>query len=250
MTATTAEICVAACSDLMIGAGPILASPTGIIPTIGVRLARLTHAPQLLLSDGESGLFADTPAFGEPFRVREGTLPYRALFELIASGRRHVIMGAPQLDRFGNQNLSAIGADRDHPVRQLLGARAAATNTVNHATSYFVPRHAPRVFVERVDVVTGIGSDRARALGAAGRFHDLRAVVTDLAVLGFDGPDGALALRSIHPGVPIERVLEATGFPLHVPSGVGETRTPDDGELRIIRDQLDPRRQRDREVPT
>jgi len=248
--ATRAEVAAAACSDLFIGAGTILASPTGIIPTIGVRLARLTHAPELLLSDGESGLFADTPAIGEPFTVPEGYLPYRALFELIASGRRHVIMGAGQIDRHGNQNLSAIGRDRDRPTRQLLGARAAATNTVNHPTSYFIAKHQPRIFVDRVDVVTGIGTDRAAALGPAGRHHDLRAIITDLAVLTVRGPGRTVALQSIHPGVELDEVVAATGFTLHIPATVPSTRTPNAEELRIIRNHLDPNRLRDREVPS
>jgi len=246
MTATRAEVAVAACSDLFRGAGTVLASTVGVVPTIGARLARLTHAPDLLLSDGEATLYADTPAVDEPFREPEAPFPYARLFELIARGRRHVVMGAAQIDQRGNQNLSAIG-DRDQPTRQLLGARAAATNTVNHATSYWIARHSPRIFVERVDVVTGLGPARARANGAD-RFQDLRRIVTDLAVLDFSGPDGTVALASIHPGVPLERVVDATGFPLHVPAEIPETRLPTDDELRIVRERLDPRGLRDREV--
>ena len=246
MNATRADVVVTACSDLFRGAGAILASTVGAVPTIGARLARLTHAPELLLSDGEATLYADTPAVDEPFREPEALFPYARLFELIARGRRHVVMGAAQIDRDGNQNLSAIG-DRDHPTRQLLGARAAATNTVNHATSYWVPRHSPRVFVERVDVVTGVGPARARATGAD-RFHDLRRIVTDLAVLDFTGPGGTVALSSIHPGVSVDRVVDATGFALHIPAVVPETRLPTAEELRLVRERLDPRGLRDREV--
>lgn len=249
MTAPSrAEIAATACSDLFRGAGAILASPTGIIPSIGARLARLTHTPELLLSDGEATLFADTPAIGQPFRTRDGSLSYRALFELIQSGRRHVIMGAAQIDRHGNQNLSAIGP-REQPTRQLLGARAAAANTLHHATSYFVARHQPRVFVEHVDIVTGVGAARAHALGIAGRFHDVRAVITDLAVLDFSGPGDTLALRSVHPGVDVDTVIAATGCELHVPAHVPETRTPDPAELTLIRERIDPDRHREREIP-
>ncbi|MGS0562569.1 CoA-transferase subunit beta [Microbacterium aurugineum] len=246
MTATRAEVAAVACSDLFRGAGTILASTVGIVPTIGARLARLTHAPDLLLSDGEATLYADTPAVDEPFREPEAPFPYARLFELIARGRRHVVMGAAQIDRQGDQNLSAIG-DRDHPNRQLLGARAAATNTVNHATSYWIARHSPRVFVERVDVVTGVGPARARAAGAD-RFQDLRRIVTDLAVLDFTGPAGSVALVSLHPGVTLDQVTAATGFPVHIPADVPETRLPTDEELRLVRERLDPRGLRDREV--
>ncbi len=246
MTATRAEVAAVACSDLFRGAGTILASTVGIVPTIGARLARLTHAPDLLLSDGEATLYADTPAVDEPFREPEAPFAYARLFELIARGRRHVVMGAAQIDRQGDQNLSAIG-DRDHPNRQLLGARAAATNTVNHATSYWIARHSPRVFVERVDVVTGVGPARARAAGAD-RFQDLRRIVTDLAVLDFTGPAGTVALVSLHPGVALDQVTAATGFPVHIPADVPETRLPTDEELRLVRERLDPRGLRDREV--
>ncbi|MBS1699499.1 MAG: CoA-transferase [Actinobacteria bacterium] len=242
---TRAEVAATACSDLFRGAGAVLASSFGVIPTIGARLARLTHAPELLLSDGDATLFADTPAVDRPFTRPEGHLPYAKLFELIATGRRHVIMGAPQLDRFGNQNLSAIG-DRNRPTHQLVGPRGAATNTSNHATSYFVPRHAPRVFVPDVDIVTGVGSDNAARVGM--RFHDVRAIVTDLAVLDLSGPGGTMALVSVHPGVEVASVVAATGFALHVPEDVPQTREPDARERELIRTVLDPRQLREREI--
>lgn len=244
---TRAEVAATACSDLFRGDGRILASPIGTVPSIGARLAVLTHAPQLLLSDGHATMFADAPAVDCPFEDVQSPFPYRDLFDVIARGRRHVVMGAAQIDQHGNQNLSAIG-DRDRPTRQLLGARAAATNTVNHATSYWVARHSPRVFVEQVDVICGLGSAAAVAAGAA-RFQDLRHIVTNLAVLDFSGPDGTVALVSIHPGVTIDEVAGATGFPLHLPHEIAETRVPTEHELALIRERIDPRRLRDREVP-
>ena len=84
----------------------------------------------------------------------------------------------------------------------MLGFRGAPGNTVNDVTSYWVPNHNPRVFVDAVDVVTGVGYDRARAAGpAATRYHSLRHVVTNLCVLDFETPDHRMRLRSVHPGV-------------------------------------------------
>lgn len=250
MTAVSrSEIAATACSDLFLGSGEILASPTGIVATIGARLARLTHAPQLLLTDGEATIIADTPAVDRPSQLSEGSLPYRELFELIMRGRRHVIMGAGQLDRYGNQNLSAIG-DHAKPTRQLLGTRGAATNTVNHATSYWIAKHSPRVMVERVDFVTGLGVDRARSLGpSAAHFHQLHRVVTNLGVFDFSGPDGSMAIVSLHPGVNLAEVSSSTGFDLHVAGPILTTRDPNPEELRLIRQVLDPRNTRNREVP-
>ncbi|MCW6006333.1 CoA-transferase [Micromonospora sp. CPCC 205371] len=232
---TRAEVCVVACAEAWRGDGEILASPMGVIPRLGAELARHTFAPDLLLSDGEAFLMAGDTV--------EGWLPYRAVFGVVAAGTRHVMMGASQLDRYGNQNISAVG-DWARPRSQLLGVRGAPGNTVNHPTSYWVPRHSPRVFVERVDIVCGVGYDRP-----GGRFHEIRVVVTNLAVLDFDTPDRAMRLRSVHPGVSVSDVVAATGFPLAVPDGVPETRLPTAAELALIRDRLDPDKRREREVP-
>ncbi len=89
------------------------------------------------------------------------------MFDIVWSGKRHVMMGATQIDRFGNQNIACIGPWAK-PKAQLLGVRGAPGNTVNHPTSYWVPQHGPRVFVEQVDCVSGVGYDRAAAAGPIG----------------------------------------------------------------------------------
>lgn len=249
-TATRAEICVAACADAWRGDGEILASPMGVVPTLGARLARATFAPDLVLSDGLAYLLAgEVPLGAAPDALTvEGWLPYRAVLDLVALGRRHVMMGPAQIDAYGNANISCVGPWA-RPVRQLLGARGAPGNTVNHTTSYWVPRHAPRTFVEHVDVVCGIGYDRAAAVGRGARFHRLRTVVTNMCVLDFGGPGHRMRLVSLHPGVTLDEVEAATGFALTVPDRVSTTRRPTGAELRILRDVLDPRAARDREVP-
>ena len=243
-----AEICVVACAEAWRGDGAILASPMGLIPTLGARLARLTFSPGLLLTDGEAYLLAPEQSDGRD-RVVEGWLPYRSVFTMVAAGLRHVMMGAAQIDRFGNQNISCIG-DWRRPRAQLLGVRGAPGNTVNHPVSYWVPRHSRRVFVERVDMVSGIGYDRAAGLGPrAARFHELRVVVTSLAVLDFRTADHAMRLRSVHPGVAVGDVTAATGFPLAVPGDAPVTRLPTAEELALIRGRLDPAGLREKELP-
>jgi acyl CoA:acetate/3-ketoacid CoA transferase beta subunit len=170
------------------------------------------------------------------------------MFDVVWSGRRHVMMGGSQLDALGNHNFAAIG-DMKQPKSQLLGFRGAPGNTVNNVTSYWVPNHSPRVFVRSVDVVTGVGYDRAAAAGrAATRHHSLRHVVTNLCVLDFQTPDHRMRLRSIHPGVTLDEVLAATGFELVVPDGVPVSREPTDAELAMIAD-IDPDDTRHKEVP-
>jgi acyl CoA:acetate/3-ketoacid CoA transferase beta subunit len=174
--------------------------------------------------------------------------PYRSMFDWVWSGRRHVMMGASQVDRYGNQNLAAIG-EYGRPKVQLLGYRGAPGNTINDPTSYWVPNHSPKVFVEKVDTVTGIGWDRAAILGPAARFVDVRRVVSNLAVFDFETPDRRMRLRSVHPGVGVGDVLAAMGFEPVVPADVPESRLPTPGELELIRDIIDPEGAREREVP-
>jgi len=226
-----ADVCVVACAEAWRGDGARLASPMGLIPRLGAQLAQLTFTPSLLLSDGEATLVHDDQV--------EGWLPYRAVFGVVAAGTRHVMMGASQIDRFGNQNISCVG-DWARPTRQLLGVRGAPGNTVNHATSYWVPRHEPRVFVERVDMVSGVGYDR----GAV----EIRVVVTNLAVLDFATPDRSMRLRSVHPGVSVAEVRAATGFPLASEKKVPVTREPTADELAILRERLDPGGLREKEI--
>lgn len=246
--ATRAEICVVACAEAWRGDGEILASPIGLIPMIGARLARATFEPDLMLTDGEAMLGQGTWAIGEKPAVVEGWMPFRFAFDVLWSGRRHVMMGPSQIDRYGNANISAIG-DFHKPKVQLLGVRGAPGNTVNHPTSYWVPRHAPRSFVETVDMVSGIGYDRAAAAGPeASRFHHLRRVVSNLGVFDFDTPDHRMRLVSRHPGVEVEEIVKATAFELVVPGEVPVTREPTDAELGLIRDVIDPKDTRSGEV--
>jgi acyl CoA:acetate/3-ketoacid CoA transferase beta subunit len=245
---TRAEICAVACAEAWRGDGEILASPIGIIPTIGARLARATFAPELLLSDGEALLGCGTWAMGERPAVIEGWLPYRFVFDLLYTGKRHVMMGPSQIDRYGNANISAIG-DHQRPTVQLLGVRGAPGNTVHHPTSYWVQRHGRRTFVAAVDMVSGVGYDRARAAGAsAARFHEVRRVVSDLGVFDFATADHRMRLVSVHPGVGVDDVVAATGFELDVESTVEQTREPTPEELHLIRTVIDPGNQRSREV--
>jgi len=247
---TRAEVCVVACAEAWRGDGEVMASPFGTIPAIGARLARRTFAPDLVLTDGEAALMANTPALSAPRQelVLEAWMPYRRVFDVVWSGRRHIMMMASQVDRHGNQNLSAIG-DWARPKAQLIGVRGAPGNSVNHVTSYWVPSHSPRSFVEHVDVVCGVGYDRAAAAGpAATRFHEVRVVVSNLGVFDFATPDHVMRLRSVHPGVTVDEVVAATGFALVVPDPVPETRLPTAEELELVRDVLDPGAARHAEV--
>jgi acyl CoA:acetate/3-ketoacid CoA transferase beta subunit len=238
VTISRSEYCVIACAEAWRANGEVLASPMGLIPSFGARLAKRTFSPDLLLTDGEAMLV------GLDGTV-EGWLPYRRHLTMVTGGRRHVMMGASQIDRYGNQNISCIGA-WERPTRQLLGVRGAPVNTLNNPVSYWVPIHSARVFVERVDMVSGVGYDHA----AGARYHRIPRVVSNLGVFDFETENRTMRLASLHPGVTVEEVHEATGFELRIGADVPHTREPTDAELQLIREVIDPNGLREREVRT
>ena len=243
-----ADIVICAAADAFRGDGEIFASGMGTIPMLGARLARSTFEPDLLVSDGEAFFVANELPVGGTTKLVEGWIPFRSVFDTLWGGRRHVMMGASQMDARGNSNIANIGPWAK-PKAQLLGVRGGPGNTISHTVSFWIPGHTVKVFCERVDMVSGIGYDRAEALGpAVQRMHELRRVVTNLAVLDFDNTAKRLRLRSVHPGIAVADVVAATGFEVDIPEHVPTTPLPDDDALAAI-DRLDPRGFRLREVP-
>lgn len=246
-----ADVCAVALAEIFRGDGEILANPIGTTPMVGGRLARATFEPDLMMTDSEATLIADDVAYGwGADKVVETWNPYRRMFDVVWSARRHVVMTPVQIDRFGSMNFSAIGGTPDQPRVQLLGFRGGPGNTISHTTSYWVPRHSAKTFVETVDVVCGVGYDRAAALNpASARFHEIRRVVTDLCVLDFATDDNRMRLASIHPEVTVGEVVEATGFDLVLEDPVPVTRLPTEDELRWLNEVIDPEGRRFTEVP-
>ena len=240
---TTAELCIAAAAQAWRGDGEILASGIGLLPRLAASLARLTVDPDLLITDGQAYLVSEPvpvgPRAGYEPRI-EGWLPFRNIFDVVWSGRRHAMTSPSQIDRFGNINISCIG-DWTKPKAQLVGVRGIPGNTINHTCSFLIPHHSRRSFVEQVDMACGAGYDPGRwPAGVRRDFHELRLVVTNLAVLDFGGPNHAMRIRSVHPGVTPAQVQEQTSFALAMADDLPETPIPTAAELRLIREVLDP----------
>jgi glutaconate CoA-transferase subunit B len=240
---TLAELMAVACSEAWRGDGEVLASGIGILPRLGASLAKLTHTPELLMTDSETFLVEQPIPLGprgDFVPTYSGYLSFSRVFDCVWGGRRHAMIGPTQIDRWGQTNLSSVG-DYTKPKSAILGVRGLPGNSIHHANSLFVPSHNTRVFVSgEVDMVSGAGHNPARrGPGMRGDFIDLRRIVTDLCVMDFEGPDHAIRVRSLHPGVSFEQVQAATGFPLLKTEQLGTTTLPTPEQLDIIR-RLDP----------
>ena len=215
------------------------------LPSAAANLARLTHAPDLVLVY-ESGPIGAKPT-KLPLSIGDGELAETAdtvvsipeIFNYwLQSGRIDVgFLGVAQIDRFANINTTIIGDDYQSPRVRLPGAGGAPEIAGSCGEVIVVVRHTRRAFVERVDFVTTVGfgfapGDRDRwGLRGGGP----NKVITDLGILERDADTGELVLTAVHPSVDEERVKAATQWPLQVSPDLLVTAPPTDDELASLR---------------
>lgn len=217
------------------------------MPNLAATLAKRTFAPNLVLLY-ESGVIDAQPsrlplAIADPCLVT-GAAAVTSMFDFFAlylqGGWIDVgFLGGAQVDRYGNINSTVVGR-YDAPRVRLPGSGGACEIATHAKRLVIMVRHDRRHLPERVDFVTSPGHltgdgarDRAGMPGGGPAV-----VVTDLGVLDFD-ERGEMRLRSTHPGVSVETVLERTGWPLLVAPDVTEEPAPSADELRVLRDELD-----------
>lgn len=245
ISCTLVDLLIVACSEAWRDNGEVVATGIGPAPRVAAGLAKLTHTPELMMTDGEAFLVEEPVPIGPrgyEDRATAGYLPFSRFFDsAVWTGRRHAMVSPTQIDRFGQTNLSFLGGTYDTPKVQMLGVRGFPGNSIHHVNSMFVPAHSKRIFVGgEVDMVSSVGYNPARRMaGADFSGVDLRLIVTDLCVMDFGGADNAIRVVSLHPGVTIDRVREATGFDLAVAADLPETPLPTAEQQEIIA-RLDP----------
>jgi glutaconate CoA-transferase subunit B len=214
------------------------------LPSTAANLARITHAPNLVLVY-ESGCIGAKPR-RLPLSIGDSELAETAdtvvsvpeIFNYwLQAGRVDVgFLSAAQLDRHANLNSTVIGP-YDDPLVRLPGAGGAPEIAASCREVIIVIRQSRRTFVEKLDFVTSVGflggpGDRSR-LGLTGRGPTL--VVTDLGILRPRPDSSELELTHVHPGVSVDMARAATGWDLLVSPGLAETPEPSHSELTALR---------------
>jgi glutaconate CoA-transferase subunit B len=243
-----AELMIVAAAQAWRDDGEIMGTGIGPLPRLGVSLCKLLYNPALATTDGEC--WYTSQPLGPGGRTAdaevEGWSPYDRVFSGLWGGKRHAMVSPVQIDRFGQTNISVIG-DHARPKSAMLGARGFPGNSVHHANSFFFTAHNRRAFVPgEVDYVCSAGYNPARYPGGeilAG--VELRSIVTNLAVLDFGGPQHAIRVVSLHPGVGFDEVQDNTGFDLVRPDALPDTPAPTAEQLELIA-KLDPKGLRSR----
>ena len=215
------------------------------LPSAACNLARLTHAPNLVLIY-ESGTVGTRPQVlplsigdGELAETADCVVPLAEVFaHYLQRGRVDVgFLGAAQIDRFGNLNSTVIGPYARPKVR-LPGAGGAPEIATYAREVLVVMKQSARSFVPRLDFRTscghleGAGARRARDCPGRGP----RAVVTDYGVLEPHPETEELELAALYPGVTAEAARAASGWPLRIAGDLRTLEPPESESLAILRD--------------
>jgi glutaconate CoA-transferase subunit B len=215
------------------------------IPVCALRLAQQTHAPNLWFLYGGSGALnskaeslVEMAADYRNLAGAEYRTPLADIIDFEFTGRfTTLFLGGMQIDQYGNMNMVSIGP-YDHPKARGPGTVGLAFTASVKKVFVYVQHHDPRLFVPKVDFISGAGHDRPELLT---KYRQPWAqgpvwVISPMATMDFDTPDRRMRLRSVHPGFTIADVQAKTGFDLAITGDVPQTDPPTTEQIRIIRE--------------
>lgn len=244
--AWTIDELFAACISRQVSDGEVLAQGINTpLVMAGFILAKLTHAPNVRFASAIGQSICDdwsplAVANAESMWLDKGLLNVGfavAAAELLPKYNPKEFFRPAQVDSVGNTNNIAFGREVLHGGKsrmRLPGSGGIPDVTVYSEHIYlYVPRHSPAIFVEKVDVVSGVGHTPGRTRGNGPVY-----LMSDLGQ--FDWSNGRMRLTHLHPSVTVENVQKKTGFTLEVASDLRETMPPTADELRLLREQIDP----------
>ncbi|MEW6720122.1 MAG: CoA-transferase [Thermodesulfobacteriota bacterium] len=224
------------------------------IPQVAAMLAQKLYAPDVIQLY-EFGAVGPQPVL--PF-VR-GTMggpqnTYRSLqwldmnraFAFSAAGYMdYGMLGALQVDPYGNINSTFLGGTYSRPERRFAGS-GGGNQVASHCwRTIIVMKHEGRRFVPKLDFLTSPGyldGPGAREKAGLPRGTGPYRVVTSKALFGFDPSSLRMTLLSVLRGVSVREALDGMAFRPQVAEEVGEITPPSPDELRVLREEIDPGR--------
>jgi glutaconate CoA-transferase subunit B len=229
--------------------GKLIFAGTGI-PMLAASLAQKLHSPNLVLVYEAGGI---SPAASMlPLSVADSRTTYRAIscasmpeaMEMMQKGLvTYAFLGGAQIDQYGNLNSTMIGDDYLNPRTRLPGSGGANELGSLSWKTLIIMNHDRRRFVEKVDFITTPGyldgpGARERAGLPPGNGPHL--VFTELGIFDFEEKSKRMRLKSLLPGITLEKVIEQTGFELLLADQVTREEEPTPEELKTLREDVDP----------
>ena len=220
------------------------------LPNLAANLAKRLHAPELEMIY-EAGIYGANPlrqplSIGDPCLVSGATSVCSAADIFMLYLQRGLIdvglLGGAQIDRYGNINSTVIG-DYWQPKVRLPGSGGASAIALLAEKILLISRLSKKNFPQKVDFISSAGflqgKSERKALPVRGQGPER--IITDLALFGFDEASGEVVLQSLYPGVTVDEVKERVGWDLKLSQELSTADEPAEEELRIIREELDPK---------
>jgi len=219
------------------------------LPEVACMLAKRTHAPGLtsLLEIGVvNPLPKDTPVGLADSRIFYRATCWSGFLDILGMNlHRGVVdvgfLGALEVDGHGNINTTLL---KEQDGGKYFNGSAGGNDVASLAKRVIIiTRHEKRKLPAVVSHLTSPGFPGGKSRTALGlRGGGPHRVITDMGIIGFDARQREATLLSIHPGVELESLRENTGFQLIVPPNLPRTELPTPEELRLLREEIDPRR--------
>jgi glutaconate CoA-transferase subunit B len=229
--------------------GDVLFAGTGV-SMLAATVAKKIHAPRAVVffeTGGVDPSLDELPMAVADSRVMDGTALNSGLidaFSIVGHRRLHTIafLGAAQIDRYGNLNSTCIG-DYAHPKVRFPGSGGACDAASLASGVIIFMQMGKRRFVERLDYFTSPGwlsGGDSRTKAGYERGGPI-AVVTNMCVFKFDETTHEMYVAEYYPGVALDSILENMGFTVDTSRAI-EAKPPALGELKTLREDVDPQR--------
>jgi glutaconate CoA-transferase subunit B len=250
MTYNSMELMIC-CAARLLEDGCMVAVGTGA-PCAAAMLAQRTCCPRLTVVFEAGGVAPMLPTM--PISVGDSRTFYRGLMatsmaDIMETCQRGMVdytfLGGAQIDAYGNLNSTMIGTDHARPRVRLPGSGGANDLASLCWRILVVTTHDRRRFVEKLDFLTTPGyltgpgaREKAGLPPGTGPYR----VITDLGIMGYHEETRRMQVLSLHPGITLDQVRDATSFEIGALEPLPQTLPPAELELQILRDEVDPHR--------
>lgn len=153
------------------------------------------------------------------------------------------MLGAAQIDKYGNINSTMIGEEYERPKVRFPGSGGG-----NEVASYcwktiIVMNHEKRRFVERCDFITSPGhviDGKTREKYGLPKDTGPWRVITSKAMFDFDEDSRVMRLIAVRDGLSVDDVVNDMGFEPVIADDIQVLEPPTEEELTVLREEIDP----------